>query len=102
MNRILHRKVADTGAQTQELRQLVLNEAQKIADEDIAVNQQMARYGAELIQDGDPVIHHCNTGALATVDWGTALGVLRKAHEQGKQIHVLVGQEPAHACRVLA
>jgi RHS repeat-associated protein len=50
----------------------------------------MAEHGATLIEDGDTIIHHCNTGALATVDWGTALGVIRTAHEQGKRIHVLV------------
>ncbi len=52
----------------------------------------MARHGADLINDGDTVIHHCNTGALATVDWGTALGVIRMAHEQGKRLHVLVDE----------
>ncbi|MBL8050606.1 MAG: s-methyl-5-thioribose-1-phosphate isomerase, partial [Anaerolineales bacterium] len=45
-----------------------------------------------LINDGDTIIHHCNTGALATVDWGTALGVIHTAHEQGKKIHVLVDE----------
>jgi methylthioribose-1-phosphate isomerase len=49
-------------------------------------------HGATLIDDGDTVIHHCNTGALATVDWGTALGVIRMAHELGKRIHVLVDE----------
>jgi methylthioribose-1-phosphate isomerase len=52
----------------------------------------MAEYGAALINDGDTIIHHCNTGALATVDWGTALGVIRTAHGQGKKIHVLVDE----------
>jgi methylthioribose-1-phosphate isomerase len=52
----------------------------------------MARHGAELIQTGETIIHHCNTGALATVDWGTALGVIRMAHEQGKRPHVLVDE----------
>ena len=52
----------------------------------------MAEIGASLIQDGDTIIHHCNTGALATVDWGTALGVIRMAYEQGKRIHVLVDE----------
>ena len=52
----------------------------------------MARHGADLIDDGDTIIHHCNTGALATVDWGTALGVIRMAHEQGKRVHVLVDE----------
>jgi len=52
----------------------------------------ISAYGAELIEDGDTIIHHCNTGALATVDWGTALGVIRMAFEQGKKLHVLVDE----------
>jgi methylthioribose-1-phosphate isomerase len=75
-----------------EIRQLVLDEAQKLADEDVAINKRMAEHGAALINDGDTIIHHCNTGALATVDWGTALGVIRTAHEQGKKIHVFVDE----------
>ena len=74
------------------LRQAVLAEAQRIADEDVEINRRMAKHGAELIADGDTIIHHCNTGALATVDWGTALGVIRMAHEQGKKVHVLVDE----------
>jgi methylthioribose-1-phosphate isomerase len=76
----------------EELPTFVLKLAQQLADEDVAINKRMAAYGAELIHDGDTVIHHCNTGALATVDWGTALGVIRTAHEQGKQVHVLVDE----------
>ncbi len=75
-----------------DLRQTVLEEAQRIADEDVEINKRMAEHGAALIDDGDTIIHHCNTGALATVDWGTALGVIRTAWEQGKQIHVLVDE----------
>ncbi|MBI5962031.1 MAG: S-methyl-5-thioribose-1-phosphate isomerase [Chloroflexi bacterium] len=75
-----------------ELRNAVLAEAQKLADEDVEINKRMAEHGAALINDGDTIIHHCNTGALATVDWGTALGVIRTAHEQGKRIHVLVDE----------
>ncbi len=75
-----------------ELRQLVLSAAQRIADEDVEINKRMAEHGARLVDDGDTIIHHCNTGALATVDWGTALGVIRTAHEQGKKIHVLVDE----------
>ncbi|NTU56631.1 MAG: S-methyl-5-thioribose-1-phosphate isomerase [Anaerolineales bacterium] len=75
-----------------EVRQMVLEEAQRIADEDVEINKRMAEHGAKLINDGDTVIHHCNTGALATVDWGTALGVIRTAHEQGKRVHVLVDE----------
>lgn len=75
-----------------DIRQAVLGEAKKIADEDVAINKRMAYNGAELISDGDTILHHCNTGALATVDWGTALGVIFAAHEQGKKIHVLVDE----------
>ena len=75
-----------------DLRNAVLLEAQKLADEDVKINKRMAEHGAALINDGDTIIHHCNTGALATVDWGTALGVIRTAHEQGKRIHVLVDE----------
>jgi methylthioribose-1-phosphate isomerase len=80
----------ETGAD--DLRSVVLAEAQRIADEDVAINQRMARHGAALIDEGDTIIHHCNTGALATVDWGTALGVIRMAHELGKHIRVLVDE----------
>jgi methylthioribose-1-phosphate isomerase len=75
-----------------DIRAAVLNEAQKLADEDVEINKRMAEFGAALINDGDTIIHHCNTGSLATVDWGTALGVIHTAHEQGKHIHVLVDE----------
>lgn len=74
------------------LRAFVLAEAQRIADEDVEINKRMAAHGAELIADGDTIVHHCNTGALAAVDWGTALGVIRTAWEQGKRLHVLVDE----------
>lgn len=75
-----------------ELREALLIEAQHIADEDVAINKRMGEYGAALIHDGDTVLHHCNTGFLATVDWGTALGVIRTAYEQGKRFHVLLDE----------
>jgi methylthioribose-1-phosphate isomerase len=80
------------GVKVDDLRLLILDEAQRIADEDVATNKRMAEHGAKLIHDGDTILHHCNTGALAVVDWGTALGVIRTAHEQGKRIHVLVDE----------
>lgn len=79
-------------ASPDELRAILVSQAEKMADEDIEINRQMAIYGAALIDDGDTIIHHCNTGALAAVDWGTALGCIRMAHEQGKHIHVLVDE----------
>lgn len=88
----VRKAVADKRLTPDGLRQAVLVEAQKIADEDVEINKRMAQHGAALIDNGDTVIHHCNTGALATVDWGTALGVIRMAHEQGKHVHVLVDE----------
>ncbi len=75
-----------------DLRSALLSEAHTMADEDVEINKSISTYGAELIEDGDTIIHHCNTGALATVDWGTALGVIRMAFEQGKRLHVLVDE----------
>lgn len=91
LKRVL-RRTKDVQGSPDDLRQAVLNEAQRIADEDVEINKRMAEHGAELIDDGDTIIHHCNTGALATVDWGTALGVIHMAHDQGKDIHVLVDE----------
>jgi methylthioribose-1-phosphate isomerase len=91
LRRVLQAAEAYTGTPAG-LRAAVLAEAQRIADEDVQINLAMARHGADLIADGDTVIHHCNTGALAAVDWGTALGVIRMAHEQGKRVHVLVDE----------
>ncbi len=91
LKRIL-RIAAGVDGGANDVRRAVLAEAKRIADEDVAINQRMAAHGAALIDDGDTVIHHCNTGALATVDWGTALGVIRMAHEKGKRVHVLVDE----------
>ena len=74
------------------IRQSILHEAQRLADEDIEINKRMAETGAALVKKGDTILHHCNTGSLATVDWGTALGVIRRANEQGKNIHVLLDE----------
>jgi methylthioribose-1-phosphate isomerase len=79
-------------ASVEDLRARLIAEAQRIADEDVEINRRMAINGAALIEDGDTIIHHCNTGSLATVDWGTALGVIHMAHEQGKHVHVLVDE----------
>mgnify|MGYP000919499395 FL=1 len=76
----------------EKLRLRLLAEAQRMAEEDVLTNRRMAEHGAMLIQDGDTILHHCNTGALAAVDWGTALGAIRLAHEQGKRLFVLVDE----------
>jgi methylthioribose-1-phosphate isomerase len=68
---------------------LVVEEANKVADEDANANRLIGRFGAELIADGDVILTHCNAGALATVEYGTALGIVRTAWKQGKRIRVI-------------
>ncbi|AEX86000.1 methylthioribose-1-phosphate isomerase [Marinitoga sp. 1135] len=68
--------------------ELIEKEALDIAFEDIEANKTMGRFGGELLNDGDTVLTHCNTGSLATVDYGTALGVIRGARDMGKDIKV--------------
>jgi methylthioribose-1-phosphate isomerase len=70
----------------------LLQDAQRLADDEVARNRLIGQHGAALLADGDTVLHHCHTGALAAVDYGTALGVLRAAHEQGKRLTVLVDE----------
>lgn len=83
---------SQTATSADDLRQCLLTEAQRIADEDVAINRRMGANGAALIKDGFTVLHHCNTGALATVDHGTALGVIRSAFEDGRKFHVLLDE----------
>jgi methylthioribose-1-phosphate isomerase len=87
LDRILD-KAKVFGGNERELSEFVVSEALKIADEDASANRQIGRHGAELIRDGDVILTHCNAGALATVAYGTALGVVRAAWEKGKKIKV--------------
>ena len=66
-----------------------LNEALKMYREDMDTNRAIGKYGAEIIDNGDTILTHCNAGALACVDYGTALGVIRAAYTQGKNINVI-------------
>jgi methylthioribose-1-phosphate isomerase len=70
----------------------LVNEAKRICSEDIEINRQMGKHGSKLLADGDNILTHCNAGALATAGYGTALGVIRAAHEQGKKLHVYVDE----------
>lgn len=92
VDRLLNSAISGSFATPDALRQSLLELAQHIADEDVAINKRMGAHGAEIIQNGFTILHHCNTGALATVDYGTALGVVRAAFEQGKKIHVLLDE----------
>jgi methylthioribose-1-phosphate isomerase len=85
-------KARATNLDANGLRDFVVQEAQNIAEEDVAINRAMAKNGAGLINDGDNILTHCNAGALATVDVGTALGVIIEAHKQGKKIHGFVDE----------
>ena len=66
-----------------------LSEALKMYREDMDTNRAIGKYGAEIIDNGDTILTHCNAGALACVDYGTALGVIRAAYTQGKNINVI-------------
>ena len=66
--------------------------AERLASEDVEINRRIGGFGAELVPDGANILTHCNAGALATVDYGTALGVIRAAAEQGKRPHVYVDE----------
>ena len=71
-----------------EVKDRLLQEAMKIWEEDRIICRRLSKHGAELLQDGFRVLTHCNTGALATADYGTALGVVFAANESGKKVHV--------------
>ena len=76
-----------------EYRKVVLACAKDIEAEDIAINKSLSTFALELLPEKKVTfMHHCNTGALATVDYGTALGVIRMAHESGRQVHVFVDE----------
>jgi len=74
------------------IRWKILEEAHVLCEEDVAANRAMGELGAQLVAPGANILHHCNTGALATVDVGTALGVIYTCHAQGKGIHVWVDE----------
>jgi methylthioribose-1-phosphate isomerase len=77
----------------EEIKASLVDEAQKIFQEDIASNRAIGQFGAELITDGDTVLTHCNAGALATAgDYGTALGVIRGARDAGKRVAVIADE----------
>ena len=82
-------KIAKTGNSVQEIKDLVVTEAKKMADEDILINKAMGKNGSVLFDDNDTIMTHCNAGALATVAYGTALGVIRATRESGKNVKVI-------------
>jgi methylthioribose-1-phosphate isomerase len=73
----------------EEAKRVILNEALKMAQEDIETNRKIGAYGLKILRDGDMVLTHCNAGSLATVAYGTALGVIRAARDSGKRLSVI-------------
>ncbi len=83
---------AKRGRSVKECKRLIVEEAQKIAEESIEVSRRIGEYGKELIQNGFKILTHCNAGALAFIDYGTALSPIRFAHYEGKKIFVYVDE----------
>ena len=84
LRRAEEKRERDVGALCDSLKE----EADRILSQDIETNRRMARYGSEVVPAKARILTHCNTGALATAGWGTALGVVREAHAAGKEIFV--------------
>jgi len=82
-------QVANQASTVQEIKTNVVETAKKMAEEDIKINMTMGKIGSELLDDNDTIMTHCNAGALATVAYGTALGVIRATKESGKNIKVI-------------
>ncbi len=82
-------KIAIESNTVDELRINVVESAKKMASEDIQINMSMGKNGSELFSDNDTIMTHCNAGALATVGYGTALGVIRATKDSGKNIKVI-------------
>jgi len=80
------------GGPVDEIRRRMVEEAQIVREEDIAINRSIGRNGAPLVPDGKTVLTHCNAGALATAGYGTALGVIRAAVESGKNVDVFADE----------
>jgi methylthioribose-1-phosphate isomerase len=82
-------QIAQVGKDVEQIKQALVEEAVKIHTEETEATRRLSQLGAELIKDGFTILTHCNTGALATAGYGTALGVIERAKEQGKRIKVL-------------
>jgi methylthioribose-1-phosphate isomerase len=81
-------KVAEDAGTVAEVKEALVREAVSLHSEEASATRSLARFGAGLIEDGSGILTHCNTGSLATTGYGTALGVIKYAHEQGKKLRV--------------
>lgn len=92
IERIKNLLLTKSDIEVSRLKEMLINEAKKILEEDIEVNKAIGRLGAELIKDGYSILTHCNAGALATGGYGTATSAILVAAEQGKKVHVYVDE----------
>jgi methylthioribose-1-phosphate isomerase len=83
-------KKAARGDNVTEIKNSLINEAKRIHQEEVTATKKLSQLGAELIKDGFTVLTHCNAGPLATAGYGTALGVIKAAKDQGKKVSVFV------------
>ncbi|MDH3779960.1 MAG: S-methyl-5-thioribose-1-phosphate isomerase [Nitrosopumilus sp.] len=81
--------VAMYGNSVEQIKELVISKAKQMADEDIEINKTMGKMGSVLFDNNDTIMTHCNAGALATVAYGTALGVIRATRENGKNVKII-------------
>ena len=82
-------KVAKENDSVDEIKESIIDKAKQMADDDVKINKEMGKHGSQLFENNDSVMTHCNAGALATVGYGTALGVIRATKESGKNIKVI-------------
>lgn len=87
IDRVLNK--TKTGHSAHQMKELALEGAKKMADEDVEICKRIGEHGAKLLEDGDAIMTYCNAGRMACVDWGTALGIVRTAIGQGKRLKVI-------------
>jgi len=92
IERMQAKYAAARGGALEAVKRTLVDEAAAMDAEDVAINERIGRNGAALIEDGDAILTHCNAGGLATAGYGTAVGVIRAAFEQGKKIRVFVDE----------
>lgn len=92
IDRVMTRVNAPTLESVAAIQEAVLDEAHAIYKEDVETNKAIGYHAMRLVPHQAKILHHCNTGSLATVDYGTALGIIRIAHEEGKQIHAYLDE----------
>ncbi|MDH5441213.1 MAG: S-methyl-5-thioribose-1-phosphate isomerase [Candidatus Bathyarchaeota archaeon] len=84
--------VRSVSADVETVKKMVVDEAERMADEDAEANRRIGEHGSKLIKDGDVILTHCNAGRLATVEYGTALAIVRAAWNEGKKISVIADE----------